>query len=84
MIISRERFHRETGFSVSQFTLVAVPFPVPVPVPVPDSRFPGFPYAPGYFHGAWWGGGGGRLLHKPNNRLWLRYGYFLEPHNIFL
>ena len=52
VIIYRERFHRETGFSVSQFTLVAVPFPVPVPVPFPfpdpfpDSGFPGFPYAP--------------------------------------
>ena len=51
MIIYRERFHREIGFSVSQFTLVAVPVPVPVPFPfpfpfpVPDSGFPGFPYA---------------------------------------
>ena len=45
MIIYRERFHHEIGFSVSQFTLVAVPAPVPVPVPdpypfpVPDSGF---------------------------------------------
>ena len=31
----RERFHREIGFSVSQFTLVSVPVPVPSPVPVP-------------------------------------------------
>ena len=41
MIIYRERFHRETGFSVSQFTPVAVPvpFPVPFPDPFPDSGF---------------------------------------------
>ena len=35
MIIYRERFHRETGFSVSQLTPVAVPFPVPFPFPFP-------------------------------------------------
>ena len=31
----RERFHHETGFSVSQFTPVAVPFPFPFPFPFP-------------------------------------------------
>ena len=37
------RMESAPGFSVSQFTLVAVPFPFPDPVP--DSGFPGFPYA---------------------------------------
>ena len=35
VIIHWENFHRETGFSVSQFRPVAVPVPVPFPVPVP-------------------------------------------------
>ena len=35
MIIYQERFHRKTGFSVFQFTSIAVPFPVPFPVLVP-------------------------------------------------
>ena len=41
MIIYQERFHRKIGFSVSQFTLVAVLVPVPVLVPFPFP-FPDF------------------------------------------
>ena len=47
MTIYRERFHRETGFSVSQFTPIGALVPVlfPVPDPFPVSGFPDFPYA---------------------------------------
>ena len=64
MIIYRERFHHETGFSVSQFTLVPVPVPVPVSVPVPFP-FPD-PFPDSRFRISWFsirppevGGGGG-------------------------